>query len=179
MAIDRMLESPQDESVVRWGNEGDSFVVLEVRIPRMLLRVGFADDSADRMKNSRSISCPSTSNTATSPASCVSSTNTISTKSDITMKRAACLPMALVYVAHNHNNVVENGRTDSSIGVGIQAPRLQSQQQGCAGQHPPKSTCAAQAQCHDGRHDANSADGPIQHTACRNTAAITIYARAL
>lgn len=25
-----MLESPQDESVVRWGNEGDSFVVLEV-----------------------------------------------------------------------------------------------------------------------------------------------------
>lgn len=26
----RMLESPQDESVVRWGNEGDSFVVLEV-----------------------------------------------------------------------------------------------------------------------------------------------------
>ena len=27
----RMLESPQDENVVRWGNEGDSFVVLEVR----------------------------------------------------------------------------------------------------------------------------------------------------
>lgn len=26
-----MLESPSDESVVRWGNEGDSFVVLEVR----------------------------------------------------------------------------------------------------------------------------------------------------
>lgn len=26
-----MLETPQDESVVRWGNEGDSFVVLEVR----------------------------------------------------------------------------------------------------------------------------------------------------
>nr|POE93506.1 transcription factor prr1 [Quercus suber] len=25
----RMLENPQDESVVRWGNEGDSFVVLE------------------------------------------------------------------------------------------------------------------------------------------------------
>jgi hypothetical protein len=31
-----MLESPQDESVVRWGNEGDSFVVLEVRIPTRL-----------------------------------------------------------------------------------------------------------------------------------------------
>lgn len=27
-----MLENPQDESVVRWGNEGDSFVVLEVRL---------------------------------------------------------------------------------------------------------------------------------------------------
>jgi len=26
-----MLENPSDESVVRWGNEGDSFVVLEVR----------------------------------------------------------------------------------------------------------------------------------------------------
>ena len=25
-----MLENPADESVVRWGNEGDSFVVLEV-----------------------------------------------------------------------------------------------------------------------------------------------------
>jgi hypothetical protein len=28
----RMLESPSDESVVRWGNDGDSFVVLEVRL---------------------------------------------------------------------------------------------------------------------------------------------------
>ena len=27
---DRMLENPSDESVVRWGNDGDSFVVLEV-----------------------------------------------------------------------------------------------------------------------------------------------------
>jgi len=26
-----MLENPQDESVVRWGDQGDSFVVLEVR----------------------------------------------------------------------------------------------------------------------------------------------------
>ena len=26
----RMLENPSDESVVRWGNDGDSFVVLEV-----------------------------------------------------------------------------------------------------------------------------------------------------
>ena len=27
----RMLENPTDENVVRWGNDGDSFVVLEVR----------------------------------------------------------------------------------------------------------------------------------------------------
>jgi len=26
----RMLENPTDENVVRWGNESDSFVVLEV-----------------------------------------------------------------------------------------------------------------------------------------------------
>jgi hypothetical protein len=31
-----MLENPQDESVVRWGNEGDSFVVLEVRTTSFL-----------------------------------------------------------------------------------------------------------------------------------------------
>ena len=30
LTILRMLENPADESVVRWGNEGDSFVVLEV-----------------------------------------------------------------------------------------------------------------------------------------------------
>lgn len=29
-ARDRMLENPTDENVVRWGNDGDSFVVLEV-----------------------------------------------------------------------------------------------------------------------------------------------------
>ena len=28
-----MLEDPSYESVVRWGNEGDSFVVLEVSYP--------------------------------------------------------------------------------------------------------------------------------------------------
>jgi len=30
LTIRRMLEDPSYESVVRWGNEGDSFVVLEV-----------------------------------------------------------------------------------------------------------------------------------------------------
>lgn len=34
-----MLESPQDESVVRWGNEGDSFVVLEVRCVRKMVLI--------------------------------------------------------------------------------------------------------------------------------------------
>lgn len=29
-APNRMLENPTDENVVRWGNDGDSFVVLEV-----------------------------------------------------------------------------------------------------------------------------------------------------
>ena len=31
----KMLESPQDDTVVRWGNEGDSFVVLEVGAGRV------------------------------------------------------------------------------------------------------------------------------------------------
>jgi hypothetical protein len=31
----RMLENPSDESVVRWGNDGDSFVVLEVGMRRL------------------------------------------------------------------------------------------------------------------------------------------------
>lgn len=30
LTLFRMLENPSDESVVRWGNDGDSFVVLEV-----------------------------------------------------------------------------------------------------------------------------------------------------
>jgi len=30
LTIPRMLEDPSYESVVRWGNDGDSFVVLEV-----------------------------------------------------------------------------------------------------------------------------------------------------
>lgn len=35
-ACARMLENPSDESVVRWGNDGDSFVVLEVGCRRTL-----------------------------------------------------------------------------------------------------------------------------------------------
>lgn len=43
-----MLESPQDESVVRWGNEGDSFVVLEVGYGRPRLAGGSPDTSTER-----------------------------------------------------------------------------------------------------------------------------------
>lgn len=32
-----MLEDPSYESVVRWGNEGDSFVVLEVQCSRLAI----------------------------------------------------------------------------------------------------------------------------------------------
>ena len=34
-----MLEDPAYSSVVRWGNEGDSFVVLEVRMPALRRRL--------------------------------------------------------------------------------------------------------------------------------------------
>ena len=44
----RMLEVPQDESVVRWGNEGDSFVVLEVRIAQAPLQYDYSDSTTER-----------------------------------------------------------------------------------------------------------------------------------
>jgi hypothetical protein len=95
------------------------------------------------------------------------------------MKRAACLPTALVYVLFVSVAAENDGRTDRSIGVGVQTPRLQGQQQGCSGQHPKKSACPAQAERHDGRHDAYPADGPFQHTTRRDTAATATAARAL
>lgn len=103
-----MLESPQDESVVRWGNEGDSFVVLEVRIPSCNARLGFANQTARRTRNSQSTSYPSTSSTAILPVSCANLTNTISTKSDIIMRKAVCRHTALVYVIQRVN-VAETG----------------------------------------------------------------------
>jgi hypothetical protein len=45
-----------------------------------------------------------------------------STKFGITMKRAACLPTALVYVALVSVASERDGRTDRLIGVGIQTP---------------------------------------------------------
>jgi hypothetical protein len=44
-----MLENPTDENVVRWGNDGDSFVVLEVgaiQLPNP--HVAMTDDGAER-----------------------------------------------------------------------------------------------------------------------------------
>ena len=71
MKRNRMLENPQDESVVRWGNEGDSFVVLEVnRVPCM--QKVEVTDTGHRTRSSPSTSFPSTSSTATSLASCAS-----------------------------------------------------------------------------------------------------------
>jgi osomolarity two-component system response regulator SKN7 len=35
-----MLEDPTYSSIVRWGDERDSFVVLEVRIPRLVAAAG-------------------------------------------------------------------------------------------------------------------------------------------
>jgi hypothetical protein len=62
-----MLETPTDENVVRWGNEGDSFVVLEVRNPysQLALKEQHADVGG-RTRNSPNTSFQSTLSTATS-----------------------------------------------------------------------------------------------------------------
>jgi len=96
----RMLENPQDESVVRWGNEGDSFVVLEVRTQNCAEHGKHHHQKPHSLKlvrrtrNSQNTSCRNTSSTATSPVSCASLTSTISTKCDTTMRRAAPLHTA-------------------------------------------------------------------------------------
>jgi hypothetical protein len=43
-----MLENPSDENVVRWGNEGDSFVVLEVGSARRWTMVSHTDILTER-----------------------------------------------------------------------------------------------------------------------------------
>lgn len=43
-----MLESPQDESVVRWGNEGDSFVVLEACGRQIMGRMKYPNTAIER-----------------------------------------------------------------------------------------------------------------------------------
>lgn len=74
-----MLEDPSYSEIVRWGDEGDSFVVLEVIIlrararalrslplaiqPRLIRGLG------NSAKNSPKPSCPGISSTAISPVS--------------------------------------------------------------------------------------------------------------
>ena len=90
----RMLENPQDESVVRWGNEGDSFVVLEVRTQNCAEHGKHHHQKPHSLKlvrrtrNSQNTSCRNTSSTATSPVSRASLTSTISTKCDTTTRKA-------------------------------------------------------------------------------------------
>ena len=93
----RMLESPQDTSVVRWGNEGDSFVVLEVGYAKAPMRYDFPD-SHNRTRSLRNTFYQSISSTATSQVSCDSSINTTSTKSDTPMKMVGRHRMVQVYV---------------------------------------------------------------------------------
>src|SRR5262245_27645425 len=49
-----------------------------------------------------------------------------------------------------------------SVGLGIQAPRLQDEQQGCAGQYPAQSTGSKESEPeprgHDDSHTANGYD---------------------
>ena len=101
----RMLESPQDESVVRWGNEGDSFVVLEVRRRSKDNTKGVHVYTLDpvanrhcRTRNSQNTSCRNTSSTATSRVSCASLTSTTSTKCDTTTRRMVNRSTVLVLV---------------------------------------------------------------------------------
>jgi uncharacterized protein YigE (DUF2233 family) len=69
MGAIRMLENPQDESVVRWGDGGDSFVVLEVGIFNYEEHAAGLT-STRRTRNSPSIYYQSTSSTATLQVSC-------------------------------------------------------------------------------------------------------------
>jgi len=64
-----MLEDPSYSSIVRWGDEMDSFVVLEVGLnPDQPCRI--ATDNIDRTNGSPSLSSLNTSNIATLQVSC-------------------------------------------------------------------------------------------------------------
>ena len=89
----RMLEDPSYSQVVRWGDDGGSFVVLEVRANEQHPSIALAD-SLRRMRDSPSLSFPNISSIATSPASCASSTSMTSTRCDTTMKRVDILHTA-------------------------------------------------------------------------------------
>jgi len=61
----RMLEDPSYESIVRWGENGDSFVVLEVYLHLFHVAFEMGLTVVDRTRNSRNPSSPNTSNTPT------------------------------------------------------------------------------------------------------------------
>lgn len=96
----RMLEEPNYTTVVRWGDDGTSFVVLEVRQYFSSLLWWAAGDSAVnqesdcRMRDSPSPSYPNISSTATLPALSDSSTSMTFTRCD-KMRKMGCPHMAL------------------------------------------------------------------------------------
>jgi hypothetical protein len=65
----RMLEDPSYSSVVRWGDEMDSFVVLEVYNHSMSTWPGLAADILNRMNALPRRYSPNISSIATSPVS--------------------------------------------------------------------------------------------------------------
>ena len=79
-----MLEDPTYAQVVRWGDEGDSFVVLEVRVS---LLARFVTHGMSRMRDSRNRYFRSISSIAILPVSSGSSTSTTSIKYGIITKR--------------------------------------------------------------------------------------------
>lgn len=80
-----MLEDPQYASIVRWGDSGDSFVVLEVCDGATEIRSPSAN-AIGRTINSPTIYFQNTSNTATLLALSDSSTSMTSIKLDKTKK---------------------------------------------------------------------------------------------
>ena len=89
-----MLEDPSYSQVVRWGDDGGSFVVLEVRYIRISLAAIAIPNLSRRTKDLPNQSSQNISNTATSQVLCASSTSMTSIKCGTTMKRAGIPHMA-------------------------------------------------------------------------------------
>lgn len=68
-SMNRMLEDPSYSQVVRWGDDGESFVVLEVDPSIRSGELRFGAHHSCRTKNSRNQSFPNTSSIAISQAS--------------------------------------------------------------------------------------------------------------